>query len=250
MPAAKKTGKLKYTEANGSRCKAQQLAIDAIFDLIQHREILPGSRLFETELEERLSISRTPIRQAFDQLTADGVLEKRPGQKGFFFPKLSIHDLCHAYIFREQLELLSVRLATFNLTDESAKKVKRAITNEETLCELRIIETYRDIQNSFHAVLASVSNNAYLERTIKHIYMRLSFYEFYYGSYRVQKEQIEAHKTEARMIQEHESIFQAVKDRKTELAAERMETHLRQAPLMSDFVQNEDLWKQQNSAVR
>lgn len=238
------------TDAAGHRCKAQDIAIDAIFELIQRREILPGSRLFETDLEEKLSISRTPIRQAFDQLTTDGVLEKRPGQKGFFFPKLSIDDLCHAYLYREQLEMLSARLAAVNLTAESAQKVERAIENEEKLCELRVIETYRDIHNGFHATLASASCNPYLERSIQHIYMRLSFYEFYYGSYRLQKDQFAAHEVEARMIHEHEDIFRAVQGGDSDLAAALMQEHLRQSPLLTDFVQNEEAWKKLGGLVK
>ena len=233
-----------------SRPKADDLAIDGIFELIQRREIFPGSRIFETELEEKLSMSRTPIRQAFNQLAADGVLEKRPQQKGFFFPKLTIEDLCHAYIYREQLETTSVRLASVGLTPEAEERLHSVIQHEEQLCELRVIETYREIHKTFHVTMASVGGNPYIERSVRHIYLRFAFYEFYYGSYRLQKDQQRAKEIEADQVREHEAIFEAVRQKEPERAADLMRRHLRSSPISMEHVQGEQLWHQQERALR
>lgn len=55
---------------------AQDAALEQIMELIQRKEIFPGARLFETDLEKSLGMSRTPIRGALDQLVVDGILEK------------------------------------------------------------------------------------------------------------------------------------------------------------------------------
>ena len=50
---------------------AQDAALEQIMELIQRKEIFPGARLFETDLEKSLGMSRTPIRGALDQLVVD-----------------------------------------------------------------------------------------------------------------------------------------------------------------------------------
>ena len=238
-------------ETNG-RSKAIELAIDGIFELIQRREILPGSRLFETDLEERLSIgsiSRTPIRQAFDRLAADGILERRPGQKGFFFPRLSTDDLCYAYLYREQLETASARLAAVNSTPEAIAKVREAIEREDKLYELRVVETYRDVHNSFHVTLASVGGSPYLEKAVRQIYLRFAFYEFYYGSYRTQKHLEEARNVEYRLIREHDVILDGIARRDPDAAASLIKRHLRGSPLFVDHVQDARIWREIQAAL-
>ncbi|WP_302794863.1 GntR family transcriptional regulator, partial [Cloacibacillus evryensis] len=84
---------------------AQDAALEQIMELIQRKEIFPGARLFETDLEKSLGMSRTPIRGALDQLVVDGILEKKQNQRGYFFLKLTLSDLYEAYIFRERLEV-------------------------------------------------------------------------------------------------------------------------------------------------
>ena len=48
----------------------------------------PGARLDEAELAARFSISRTPVREAFIQLAAVGILDLRP-RRGAVVPELS-----------------------------------------------------------------------------------------------------------------------------------------------------------------
>lgn len=64
---------------------AQDAALEQIMELIQRKEIFPGARLFETDLEKSLGMSRTPIRGALDQLVVDGILEKKNRIKGDIF---------------------------------------------------------------------------------------------------------------------------------------------------------------------
>lgn len=55
---------------------------DYIIRQIQLGELSKGSKLSESDLIEQLSISRTPIREALIQLSADGILENVQ-RKGF-----------------------------------------------------------------------------------------------------------------------------------------------------------------------
>ena len=56
----------------------------------------PGARLNERELSERLGVSRTPLREAFRMLAADGLLVQLPN-RGAQVVALSRDDVRHAF---------------------------------------------------------------------------------------------------------------------------------------------------------
>jgi len=54
----------------------------ALRDLIVHGRLAPGTRLVETEIAERLEVSRTPVRSALQRLQQEGyVLVTSPGKQ-------------------------------------------------------------------------------------------------------------------------------------------------------------------------
>lgn len=61
----------------------EQTAYTYIKDNIQNLNWLPGYQIRETEIATVLEISRTPIRKAFDTLSAEGLVEKK-ANKGVF----------------------------------------------------------------------------------------------------------------------------------------------------------------------
>ena len=55
-------------------------ALATLRDLIMGGELLPGARLGEVELAERLGVSRTPVREALSRLAAEGLVEIAPNR--------------------------------------------------------------------------------------------------------------------------------------------------------------------------
>lgn len=70
----------------------------------------PGARLRETELAERLGISRTPAREAIRQLEADGLVAHIPRQ-GASIRQLDYPEVMELYEMRAVLEGTAVLLA-------------------------------------------------------------------------------------------------------------------------------------------
>ena len=52
--------------------------VSSLRDSIIKGDLLPGQKLTEPELADRLGISRTPIREAFRQLESEGFLTVMP----------------------------------------------------------------------------------------------------------------------------------------------------------------------------
>ncbi|MFC4035568.1 GntR family transcriptional regulator [Streptomyces polygonati] len=78
-------------------------------DLILDGAYAPGERLTETEVAESLTMSRTPVREAFRSLAADGLV--RSSGRGVQVVALDGAALRHAYEVRGALEALTAELA-------------------------------------------------------------------------------------------------------------------------------------------
>ncbi|MEM1236379.1 MAG: GntR family transcriptional regulator [Pseudomonadota bacterium] len=70
----------------------------------------PGDRLREEEVAERLSLSRTPVREALRRLEADGIVEHRP-RHGAVVRKLGHAEVVELYEMRVVLERTAAEMA-------------------------------------------------------------------------------------------------------------------------------------------
>lgn len=222
------------------KTSAQDAAIEHILTAIQHKEIFPGAKLFETDLEKSLGVSRTPIRAALDQLVLDGILEKRRNQRGYVFPKLSRTDLFEVYIFRERLETTSVVLACAKWDSHAKKKVEAAIEAEIQISETQISDTYKDLSDGFHITLASISGNDYLVSSLKRVYLRICMYELFYeaGLYRVSRDLNQYKDLNNKMIGQHKEIVASIERRDHIDAVRKVLDHLRETVIATMIYQD------------
>src|SRR5437879_11262961 len=89
---------------------------DRLKQLILEGELAPGEPLVERTLADRLSVSRTPVREAIFRLEREGLVEAVDG-KGAFVASYAIDDLIEIYQIREGLEPLAARLSCPHLLD-------------------------------------------------------------------------------------------------------------------------------------
>ncbi|MDZ7907162.1 MAG: GntR family transcriptional regulator [Gemmobacter sp.] len=87
-----------------------QGAYRRLLEDIRAGSLPPGTRLRETELAERLGISRTPVREAIRQLEADGLVIHLPRQ-GATVRSLDYAEVIELYEMRAVLEGTAARLA-------------------------------------------------------------------------------------------------------------------------------------------
>ena len=71
---------------------------------------VPGDRLRETDVAQRLALSRTPVREALRKLEADGIVEHRP-RIGAVIRTLGHTELVELYEMRIVLERTAAQMA-------------------------------------------------------------------------------------------------------------------------------------------
>lgn len=98
-----------------------------LYDHIKDRAISfsfkPGERINEVDLAKKLGASRTPLREALNRLTAEGLLTFERG-RGFFCRDLKPREIFELYQLRSTLEVTSARLACELATDDELDAVK------------------------------------------------------------------------------------------------------------------------------
>lgn len=119
----------------------------------------PGDRLREVEVAEKLSLSRTPVREALRKLEADGIIEHRP-RIGAMIRTLSHSEVVELYEMRIVLERTAAEMA--------AKHASGAETDELDDLNAAIAEVSLDphtaaaINQQFHCCIYLATRNRFL----------------------------------------------------------------------------------------
>jgi DNA-binding GntR family transcriptional regulator len=130
----------------------------ALRDQIVRAELAPGERLSETELGDRLGVSRTPIREALGRLRDDRLVEVRP-QIGTFVSRISPQSVSDAQFIREALECTAVRVAAELASEESMAQIEENLRAQERANARVDIDSWQLLDDTFHRHLCDLSGH-------------------------------------------------------------------------------------------
>src|SRR5262245_63157754 len=95
----------------------------------------PGARVTENELASTLNVSRTPVREAFNRMERDGLIERRPRQ-GYAVKEFGIRMFREAFEVRELLDGYATELATSKITAAEKASLRDMVRECERLANL------------------------------------------------------------------------------------------------------------------
>ena len=98
-------------------------AYDSLKAMIVTGQLPPGTRVLVEELAAKLNVSRTPIREALNQLERDGLVTERPRQ-GYAVKEFDITMFRESFELRELLDGYATELATARLTPADKELLK------------------------------------------------------------------------------------------------------------------------------
>lgn len=135
------------------------LAFSKLMQAIEAGEYQPGDRLREIEVAERLSLSRTPIREALRRLEAEKIIEHRP-RVGAVIRTLGQAEVVELYEMRLVLERTAAELAARHAVDaevDTLNGINQAIANVGADGSRAAA-----INQKFHAAIYLASRNRFL----------------------------------------------------------------------------------------
>ena len=154
--------------------RSEQLR-EIIEERIATGQYRPGMRLDETELATEFEVSRTPVREAFMQLSSAGLLDLRP-RRGAMVQEISPQRLCEMFEVMAELEAMCARLAARRLTDADQQSLVTAHHDCQSAREANEPDAFYRINEHFHLAIYAASHNGFLIETATALQRRLSAY--------------------------------------------------------------------------
>lgn len=135
-----------------------------------------GQRLSEISLSKDLAISRTPIREAIQQLASEGIVEQIP-HYGAFVKELSAEEMEGLFSLRETLECYAVERAIDRLTDADLELLERlcnamrrmvrmAYNTKDGVIDGELAHEWITNDSLFHMVLIRAARNTWLKKMV------------------------------------------------------------------------------------
>jgi DNA-binding FadR family transcriptional regulator len=221
--------------AEGGYRPGYEVAAEQVLELISRLRLRPGDRMpTEQDLAKRLGASRTVVREAVKILSALGRVRAERGRGLFvaddegmlgtgrwassFLPT----DLDHVYMlfeFRRTQEMETSRLAAGRATPAQLKAIEEAAATCHRGLDAGREDLFTQGDDAFHTSIAAASNNMFLEAAVREA-RRLQAQSSLIGL----GGSIGGHGAKA--VEEHEAIFQAIRDADPERAAQAAAVHI------------------------
>lgn len=183
-------------------------------DLVSGR-LGSGQKILQEHLAARYGVSRIPLREALNELQAEGLVVHKPN-RGYFVAELRAADMREVYRLRELLEAEAITQACRNLSDieieriaDSADSVIVALTSNE-------LSTISAANRSFHFAIFEAAQMPRLTRILKGLWDATEVYRGLYFR------DVANHR---HIADEHAAVLRAVRDRDSNAAIAAQSAH-------------------------
>jgi DNA-binding GntR family transcriptional regulator len=192
------------------------LVVDDILRGIKNGELNVGAKLNETELAERLGISRSPVREAFRALEEAGLvrLEKN---RGVFIRDLSDEEAAELYEVRAGLDEMAGRLLAPRVTPEQMEELKALVSQLETSAVSGGVTPYFVLNIAFHDRMVEMTGNTMLLGLYRQVVNRMHL---------LRRRGFSLSGSSAASHAEHRVILEALATRNAQATARAMRQHV------------------------
>ena len=195
----------------------QKDAYTLILEAIDAGLYKPGDRLVESELAERLGVSRTPVREALQRLETQSMLT-RDG-RSLIVASLDHNQLSELYAVRTELEGLAARLAARHATDEEMRVLRGMVRDDRSLLGGDPGALSR-ANKRFHKQIHLASHNRFLVQQLDLVHRSMALMAT--TSFAVEGR-------DAVALDEHDQIVAAIAARDGDAAYEALKAHISSA---------------------
>jgi len=197
--------------------RKRDLAASSLRQAIIRGELRPGTRLNMEDLSAQFHVSLTPLREALQQLEAEGFVVQAP-HRGFSVAEMDREEIQELYAIRIAIERLATRHAVPRLADADVAQMKALI---DQMAELagdwpRFLQADR----RFHEVLYAAAGSRRWLETIRSLWRRAERYMWIGTAMSGAIGQVQA---------DHVAIVEACRRRDGQAAEEQIQVHLQRS---------------------
>lgn len=178
-------------------------------------DILPGTRITEQQIKDSLKISSSPIREAFHQLEAEGLLTRNP-HVGTKVTEMDIEDARELYSIQALLQGTAVQISTQKLTGEDVRRAESLNHEMKRMCSKTIdMKGLRVANYKLHVILCGAGIYPWLTRMISALWILFPSQKYWLIPGKPKDS-----------VDYHEKIIHAIKQGDEILAGSLMRQHL------------------------
>ncbi|MBR4113901.1 MAG: GntR family transcriptional regulator [Anaerotignum sp.] len=208
----------------------RDVVFNTLRDAILTGKLVPGERLMENQLAEKLGVSRTPVREALRMLELENLVELVP-RKGAQVLDMSEKDIVNILEVRSALEGLATSVACKKMTKEDLQQLKNMEVDFEKAVAENDVEHFVDIDEDFHDLIFAATENDKLINIFRNLRIQL---------YRYRMAQAKNNETSmSTIVAHHRSIIRAIENHDSEEGASIAQGHIKyQTESILRFVRN------------
>lgn len=193
---------------------------DEAYEIIKQRIIMcafrPGEALSEAQVSAQLGLGRTPVRQAFDRLMRDGLVEVLP-RKGIIVRPITQDEVRDMVAVRLLNEGFCARLAAERADPHVIATLTANVQAGAAAATEGDIAALMALDREFHAMIASAARNSVLAEILRNLHERAQRVWF------VSLRNTSHHR---RVVDEHTAIVEGLRSGDPDQAEAAMRAHI------------------------
>lgn len=195
---------------------------DSLKEAILYMKIKPGQSIGEVEIANSFSVSRTPVRDAFKKLEADGLLEIK-SHIGTFVSLIDLEQIVDTIFMRENIEKAIIKSLAENPQRIHNIRIAYILNAQRELLESEITgqqlaSKFMELDNEFHRLLFELAGRP-------NIWERLQSQRHHYDRFRIFLNNDDREKL-TRIYQQHLDISKRINAKDAEKAVKIYEEHV------------------------
>ncbi|WP_372658146.1 GntR family transcriptional regulator [Hydrogenophaga sp.] len=198
-----------------SRSRVQHVREQLEDDIVNGR-LAPGVQVDVEQLVARFAVSRTPVREALQQLEASGLVEVLP-KRGTYVAKVGIAELIQMFEVMAELEAMCARLAARRADPGVMAEIETALHQCEQEATSSDVNQYYYANEQFHQIIYQACGNPFLVQQTTALKNRLKPYR---------RLQLQMRNRIHQSLSEHQAIVQAIRQGDSEAAATTARDHV------------------------
>ena len=180
-------------------------------------ELEPGEVINESDLQRRLKLGRTPIREALQRLAREKLVNIVP-RRGMFVTEISITDLQRLFEVRMEMEALAARLAAARSLPYHWRKMEAILGGLQALQGSDLNAELIRLDEAFHRQIYAAADNELLEDALQEWYtLSLRLWHFSLSDVGDMHD----------ALQQHFAILEAIRNRDASEASTLLRGHIR-----------------------
>ena len=196
-----------------------KMAYERLRDSILNGQLRPGEIYNEMALAKELGISRTPVREALLELSAQGLVSFLP-RKGVIVRHYTKHDVVEIFELRRVIELAAIEKVARASPPCDLSKIEKALDDQQKAAEKNDFIAFLKADRKFHTTFSELTKNRRLLAIVENIRDMIQLMGIQALALQDRAEEV---------IAEHAEVLEAVRQGKPVQARKAMENHLDQS---------------------